>query len=321
MSRKVELLTPVGAEQKEGEAERPGVGSVKLLGRSLEGLAREMTSVAELRSQLAGGMQVVELEPEKVEHSPVSDRLWTTEDDAFHALVDSVRQHGQQVPILVRPNAKKAGYFEVAYGHRRLAAAARLGLKVRAVVRAMSDEELVIAQGKENTERRDLSFIERALFGSNLERAGFDRATIIAALSLDKTEVTRLLGVARSIPEKIIRAIGPAPKAGRSRWMELGVLLQGKEAVVMDLIATPGFSAADTDVRFSTVLNALVTPRSKSNAFNWMDPQGRPVVKIERSATRTHFSVDERLAPRFGAYLEEHLGEIYASFSQDQQSS
>ena len=217
MSRKVELLTPVGAEQQEEEPERKGVGSVKLLGRSLEGLSREVNTAAELRAQLAGGMQVVELEPEKIEHAPVSDRLWTTEDDAFRALVDSVRQHGQQVPILVRPHAKKAGYFEVAYGHRRLAAATQLGLKVKAVVREMSDQELVIAQGKENTERRDLSFIERALFGSNLEKAGFDRATIIAALSLDPGEVARLLAVARSIPEKIIRAIGPAPKAGRAR--------------------------------------------------------------------------------------------------------
>jgi ParB family chromosome partitioning protein len=320
MSRKVDLLTPIVAGQQEEEPERSGVGTVKVLGRSLEGLAREVTSAAELRSQLAGGAQVVELEPSNIQHAPVSDRLTSGNDEAFRALVESIREHGQQVPILVRPHVSKAGSFEVAYGHRRLAAAAQLGLKVKAVVRTMSDQELVIAQGKENTERRDLSFIERALFGRNLEKAGFDRATIIVALSLDKAEVTRLLGVARSIPEQIIRAIGPAPKAGRSRWMELGTLLQGKEAVVLDLIATAGFAEADTDVRFSTVLNALVTPRSKSKAYNWMDPQGRPVVKIERGTTRTHFSVDERLAPRFGAYLEEHLGEIYASFSRDQQS-
>ena len=48
---------------------------------------------------------------------------------------------------------------------------------VRAVVRTLSDAELVIAQGKENNERRDLSFIERALFAAHLEHRKFERPT------------------------------------------------------------------------------------------------------------------------------------------------
>ncbi len=43
-----------------------------------------------------------------------------------------------------------------------LKAVRRLELQVKAIVRKLTDDELVLAQGKENAERRNLSFIERA---------------------------------------------------------------------------------------------------------------------------------------------------------------
>jgi ParB family chromosome partitioning protein len=186
-----------------------------------------------------------------------------------------------------------------------LAVARLLERKVRAVIRELTDTELVIAQGKENTERRDLSFIEKSLFALNLEEAGHDRATIIAALSVDKAEVARYLGV----------AIGPAPKAGRPRWMELSERLKGKGSTVKRILVDPSFVNADTDVRFSKLFSALSSRDPKGNTSTWSDPQGRPVVKIERTATKTQFTVDEKLAPNFGSYLEEKLGEIYSGFS------
>jgi len=96
-----------------------------------------------------------------------------------------------------------------------------LGRPVRAVIRNLSDDELVVAQGKENGEREDLSFIERARYGTLLEDRNFKRDTIMAALSVDKTELSRLISVYRAIPTELIDAIGPAPKVGRRRWMEL----------------------------------------------------------------------------------------------------
>jgi hypothetical protein len=43
---------------------------------------------------------------------------------------------------------------------------------------ALTDEELAIAQAKENLERQDLSYIERALLARQLEERQFDRAMI-----------------------------------------------------------------------------------------------------------------------------------------------
>jgi ParB family chromosome partitioning protein len=172
--------------------ERTGSGAVKVMGLSLQKLSADAESGRTLRAQLASGNNVVELDPEIIDPSFVSDRIPQPDDEAFQSLVKSVASHGQQVPILVRPHPEIHGRYQIAYGHRRLRAAIALRQKVRAVVREMSNTEVAIAQGKENSERRDLTFIERALFARHLEEAGFDRSTLVAALTVDKAEVTRL---------------------------------------------------------------------------------------------------------------------------------
>ena len=158
--------------------------------------------------------------------------------------------------MLVRPHPEAPGRYQTAYGHRRIRAAARLGLPVRAIVRELTDGELVLAQGKENTERRDLSFIERALFAKALAERGFERAIVQDALSLHKSEVARLLQVAEAVPRHVAAAIGPAPKAGRPRWMALAELLKSDagRCRAEDEIGTPRFLEADSDRRFSAAV-------------------------------------------------------------------
>src|SRR5258707_5818271 len=105
MSRKIDLLTPLNSESEETpNPERTGTGAVRLFGRSLDKLAREVADADELRSQLAGGTQVIQLETAIIERAPVADRLTQTEDHAFRALVKSIPGHGQQVPVPVLPH-------------------------------------------------------------------------------------------------------------------------------------------------------------------------------------------------------------------------
>ncbi len=82
----------------------------------------------------------------------------------------------------------------------------------------------MVAQGKENSEREDLTFIERAALPPRLEDRKFSREIIMASLSVDKTELSRLISIAR-VPATVVDAIGPAPKPGRGRWQELAELL------------------------------------------------------------------------------------------------
>ena len=116
----------------------------------------------------------------------VSDRLIAEIDPNFDALVESMRASGQQVPILVRPHPRLRGVTRSPTAIAGCAPPPVLGLPVKAIVRPLTDGELVVAQGKENLDRHDLSYIEKALFARRLEDQGFERSVIMAALSTDK---------------------------------------------------------------------------------------------------------------------------------------
>jgi ParB family chromosome partitioning protein len=291
-------------------------GAIAAMGGALEHLATR----AQMADQLENGTAVLDLDPALIDRSFVADRLDDETDPTLATLVKSIQDSGQHVPILVRPNPNKEGRYQIAYGHRRARAAIILGKPVRAVVRTLTDAELVVAQGKENLERRDLSFIERAFFALHLEQLKFSRETISAAMSADKADVSRYVTVARALPYPVVTAIGPAPKAGRPRWqMLIERLHQAGAEKVSDLIADAQFRAKPTDERFVAVLAAL-NPRAdekiarKSNPSVWTDPEGRKLAHVARANHRFNLSIDESLEPDFGDYLLTRLPEILTAF-------
>lgn len=317
------LSVEPGAEPGEQEAqtadggEHTPSGAVRAMGLNLGQLRADAEEGRLLKQQLVHGLQVVDLEPSQIDPSFITDRLAEPEEEHFAALVSSIKDNGQLVPILARPHPKQPGRFQVAYGHRRLRAVEVLQLKVKAVVRELSDEEMVIAQGKENNDRRDLSFIERALFAQSLEDRGFNRGVLMAALSVDKTETTKLLSVARSIPTAVIQAIGPAPRAGRPRWMALSGLINqvGAEKKAQTVIAAESFKGLTSDRRFDSLFAALSAPQNTDlSREHWSDPSGRRVVTIQKRPSRTTFIFNERLEPAFGEYVAENLGTLYTRF-------
>lgn len=291
-------------------------GAVGAMSRSLEMLSAEREAAKALSDRLSSGETVIEVDPILIDGSIVPDRMPGTA-DKHAALVESIRESGQLVPVLLRPHPGQAGRFQIAYGHRRVRALAELGRPVRAVVRKLSDDELVVAQGKENGEREDLSFIERATYALALEVKGFKRETIMAALSVDKTELSRLISVARALPRTLVSAIGAAPKTGRRRWMDLveRYVAWSDEAALEKTLADAAFAAAPSDERFLRVL-AAVTPRAERVAkpVTWTADDGRKVAKIERSKGRTIVALDETTAPDFGAFVIERLPELYRAF-------
>ena len=69
---------------------------------------------------LARGLQLVDLEPDQIYQSEFEDRL-PYDEASLSDLIASIREHGQQIPILVQRQAPNA--YRVIYGRRRIAAA------------------------------------------------------------------------------------------------------------------------------------------------------------------------------------------------------
>ncbi len=297
-----------------------GGGPVGGITRTLGNITEKMERASDLERQLAEGQTVVDIDPDVVDGSFVTDRL-EIDPIELGQLVEQIREHGQQVPILVRPHPESKGRFQVAYGHRRLAAAKELRIKVRAVVRQLTDDQLVVSQGQENSARTNLSYVERALFALRLEQRGFGRDIIMAALGVDKAALSKMLIVTRQVPLPLISAIGPAPEIGRRRWLELGERLESiaSEPIIAELSAD-NYRKMSSDERFQHAL-ALATgkPASGKSTAAPSSIAGVPVT-FKRTPARATFVFDSKAAPGFDEFVQERLQSLFNEFQQGKET-
>ena len=279
----------------------------------------QSAALGAVESGLARGLQLTELDPDQIIQSEFEDRL-PYDETSLADLVESIKEHGQQIPILVQK--AEDGHFRIIYGRRRLAAVRTLGLKVRALVTHMDDEQRIIAQGIENSVRQDLSFIEKAMFAHRLREAGVEDGTIRSALNIDlgapkATTISTMKMVVETLGEDVILAIGRAPGIGRPRWRALADAFrqratelgpEARQALIASISHGPEFTAANqedapdpSDERFARAISVLTAKQATSNSPK-QDAHGTlGQVKASRSA----FAVTVRAKdnPEFHSWL------------------
>lgn len=314
-------------ESEQGSAVESGIeekklqhirsGAVGAMGRSLGSIAN---AADQARALIAAGSAVVELDPAKIEGSFISDRM-AHDGEAYDRLVEAIREAGQKSPILVRPHPSKPDRYQIAFGHRRVRVLAQLGRPVKAVVQNLTDEELVVVQGQENSARADLSYIERALFALALEAKGYDRRIIMTALSMEKTQLSKLMALGHSLPRNLVEAVGPAPKAGRPRWAGLAEkVAQAKPAVLDKVLSDPKFQSLDTDEKFEMVFAALSAKPIRSGSEAIKSEQGVKLAAVERKGTKVSLQFDEKATPEFANYVMGQLADLHATFLSSKKS-
>lgn len=207
-------------------------------GASAAGASSMMATNRALRSarDAVDSHRVWELDPEQITDDRPRDRL---DESDVEDLRRSIEQNGQSVPILVRRDPAAADRYLLVYGGRRLAAikGSDSVTKVRALIASLDDEAALRTQISENTGRRDLSFIERALFAAQLQDQGFGTQVQIAeVLNITKSAVSMAISVARAIGPDLARSIGPAHGIGRPRWEALAADLAEVEPDIEALI-------------------------------------------------------------------------------------
>lgn len=306
--------------QPESDKRRVGAGAVKSMDRAFVSIEEENKR---LHDQLLSSETIIELDPSRVVPSFVNDRLDIEGDRNFQAFVEGIREAGQKLPILVRPLPGKPGHYQAAYGHRRLRACQILKRPVKAIVRELSDEELVVSQGIENSERLNLSFIEQAIFALALMEKGFSRETISEALGRNEGKrlayISILTNIASLIPEDLVRLIGAAPSTGRPKWEKLGSLIENRvlssaqAKAIEPVVQAQSWAESDSDQRFALVFGALGERERQTAIVTELRIAGM-VITATQTDTKTNISIPNNRIPGLSTWLLKRLPDLVAEF-------
>ncbi|WP_426240144.1 plasmid partitioning protein RepB [Pararhizobium sp. DWP1-1-3] len=301
----------LGSPELIQDASRSPVGAI---GQSLSEVSRRNERAEEIEKRLAKGQMVVSLDTADVDPSFVPDRMLGAA-EAHDRLVNSIREQGQQVPILVRPHPEHAGRYQVAFGHRRLRALKELGGGVNAVVRDLTDEQLVVAQGQENNERQDLTYIEKARFAQRLQQR-FSRDVIMAAMSLYKSDLSNMLSVVSRIPEELIDLIGPAPTVGRRSWIEVADLVSNAKTLdrAAVFLRKPEIQEMASEQRFKALIAHLKPRVKKTKADVWATQDGARLAKVTYNDAKLTILIDRKGAPEFASFVLDQLQLLFEEY-------
>lgn len=273
--------------------------------------------IADLKSRSVG-----EIDPNMIDAGGINDRLDFDKKD-HELLMASIKEFGQQVPVLVRPHPTDEGRYQIVYGRRRVLAMRDLGLPVHAMIRDLDDDALIMAQGQENSARKDLSFIERANFARQMRDADYDRHAMCAALHIDKTVISRMLSIVDRIPVEVIEAIGAAPNVGRDRWLKMADYYEQLIYDAGDAIAMMGLLGSDlnSDKRFDGLMLALSSVIQKQQATTkkkqtkTMSPlrtsDGQMLGQASWRNGRMTMVVDQKNSEGFDEWLVDNIAEIH----------
>ena len=128
--------------------------------------------------------KIIEIPLEEIKKNPYQPRTYFNE-EKLNELKDSIEKNGLLQPIIVKKAIK--GYYIIA-GERRYRAFELLGKKeIPAIIKEMTDEEMMIFAVLENLQREDLSALEESESYKNL----------MDKMSLTQEELATKLGKSR----------------------------------------------------------------------------------------------------------------------------
>ena len=128
--------------------------------------------------------KIVEIPLEEIKKNPYQPRTYFNE-EKLNELKESIEKNGLLQPIIVKKAVK--GYYIIA-GERRYRAFELLGKKeIPAIIKEMTDEEMMIFAVLENLQREDLSALEESESYKNL----------MDKMSLTQEELAKKLGKSR----------------------------------------------------------------------------------------------------------------------------
>lgn len=320
MSRKDSrgLFSNVLGQQNRPDAAQPQASPSPHLRKVAAGIRQLQEREEVLDRILKEGDRIVELDAADIAPSVIQDRMDGAYDEAaIGELIESMRERGQIVPGLVRPTAEGQHRYQIVFGRRRLAAARQLGLPFRAVVKELSDEQAIIYQGEENTNRDDLSFLEKCLFAQAQEAAGFRRDVICASLATGKSHLSEMLRITATVPRDVLTLIGRAPDTGRRRWLDFAESFAARKDARAVVEAALGAKRVEPGERFALALAALKKapePQPQAAPRRQVHAGGQLLATIQHGRAGSKMNFAKEVPQGFVDYLTERMPELHADY-------
>lgn len=205
---------------------------------------------------------------------PADCILWRFSDRPSDELGDidslaiSLKEHGQQEPILVRKNTQKTQHrYEIIFGNRRWRAAQLAKIKLLAICKDISDQQASLFQKEENENRKELSDYARAMSY---------RAQIDGGIYKNEAELSKVLGISKQalndlmaylrVPEILRESIGSFKNLSKKMVTKLAALSKDKD--ILDVLMHLAPKISDQTVTTTTLdkhIQVFLSPGVKKN--------------------------------------------------------
>jgi len=168
------------------------------------------------------------------------------DEDELNELADSIRQNGILQPLVVRPHD---GAYQIIAGERRYQAALRAGLStVPAVVRDVSDKEMLQLALIENLQRTDLNPLEAARgYKDLMEEHGLTQEELSHVLSKSRSSIANALRLL-DLPEEVQKLLWEEKlTAGHARAI-LSVQGEAERVALAQKVVAEHLSVRQTEI-------------------------------------------------------------------------
>jgi ParB family chromosome partitioning protein len=299
------------------EIEKPRIFSTEKKWHDVTAI--ENTPVVETRSNMQATL--LHINPEDCIVWRFSDRP-SDELGDIDALAQSLKEHGQQEPILVRHNRQDTAHaYEVIFGNRRWRAAQIAKIKLIAICKDLTDQQAALCQKEENENRKELSDYARAMsYRAQLDGGVFkNESELSKVLGISKQALNDLMAYLR-VPEPLREAISNYKSLSKKMVTKLASLSKDKDMLDVLMLLSPKISDQSvTTANLEKHIQSYLTPGVKRNPFvnaelqacdaegkllykTRLQNNGEMTVQIARSVVHTQQM--ENLHQQFASFLK-----------------
>ena len=209
----------------------------KGLGRGLSSLLSEATTTSPAKSDGAVAIDLITPNPDQPRQSfPPAE---------MQELTESIRRNGILQPLLLRPHPDQPGKYQIIAGERRWRAAQAAQLhEAPAVIRNLSDRDVLEIAIIENIQRADLNPIDEAAgYAQLIEKFSYTQVQLAEAMGKSRPYIANMLRL-MTLPEQVREFVASgALSAGHAR----ALITAENPAALAQRVISEGLSVRQTE--------------------------------------------------------------------------